>query len=213
MAKLGGCKAKGKDHTIRSPLHFNINVVYKVLCKNPLWVISRRKCLFFEREKCIHSKGWPSHFWQTENHPSKGVPFLVCTRRYEKFARKIQIRETCNDDRPFTIQSKKNTTNKNRFFYLRRILKVKLFLTKKNDNSKFFYKQSIGNSGPQKICKQHSIRQPAIQPARQPLCLLHPWQSHLVAGKATTLVLIYSKEIDLSALIQAWRDVICKLSK
>lgn len=36
-------------------------------------------------------------------------------------------------------QSKKNTTNKNRFFYLRRILKVKLFLTKKkNDNSKFF---------------------------------------------------------------------------
>lgn len=62
--------------------------------------------VYFSREKSIHSKGWPSHFWQTENHPLKGVPFLVCTRRYEKFARKIQIRETCNDDRPFTIQKK-----------------------------------------------------------------------------------------------------------
>lgn len=137
MAKLGGCKAKGKDHTIRSPLHFNRNVVYKVLCKNPLWVISRRKCLFFEREKCIHSKGWPSHFWQTENHPLKGVPFLVCTRRYEKFKLEKPVTTIGHSQ-----SNTKNTTNKNRFFLFETHFKGETFLDQKKRRQQQIFLQT-----------------------------------------------------------------------
>lgn len=57
----------------------------------------------------------------------------------------------------------KNTTNKNRFFYLRRILKVKLFLTKKKRQQQiFFTNKALGTAARKRSANNiQSVSQPS----------------------------------------------------